>query len=158
MSKFIALLRGINVTGKNRVPMAELRSVAAGLGLSFVSTYIQSGNLVFDATDSATKLETLLENAIKKRFQLSIPVVVRPGGSWRSYAGNNPFGKECQTRPNLVHLALSKKRPKKGAVEELNARASNGERVVAMVSVGVPEEIPAPKARQGASAVTEWRD
>ena len=129
---FIALLRGINVTGKNKIPMAELRSLAAGLGWRSVNTYIQSGNVVFEASGAGGKFETLLEDAISKRFELSIPVVVRSARAWRTYVANNPFTKECETRPNLVHLAVSKKRPNKGAVEQLNAQAQSGERVVAI--------------------------
>ncbi|HEX8535696.1 MAG TPA: DUF1697 domain-containing protein, partial [Allosphingosinicella sp.] len=49
MRSFIALLRGINVGGKTSIPMAELRALAEGIGLSDVRTYIQSGNLLFDA-------------------------------------------------------------------------------------------------------------
>ena len=131
MASFIALLRGVNVTGKNKIPMAELRRVAEGLGLSGVSTYIQSGNLVFQASEAAATLEPLLEDAIDKHFKLSIPVVVRPAKTWRGYVAKNPFGKESEMRPKLVHLALSKKRYKKGAVELLNERAQDGERVVA---------------------------
>jgi uncharacterized protein (DUF1697 family) len=131
MTTFIALLRGINVTGRNKIPMAELRSLAEGLGCSGVSTYIQSGNLVFQASGAAGKLETSLEAAILEHFKLTIPVVVRSAKIWRGYVAQNPFIEECETRPNLVHLALGKKRPKQGAVEGLNERAQKGERVVA---------------------------
>lgn len=130
MANFIALLRGINVTGKNKIPMVDLRSVAEGLGWRGVSTYIQSGNLLFESSQAERKLESQLEVAIEKKFKLSIPVVVRSAKAWQSYIGKNPFPEETRSRPNLVHLALCKKGPKRSAVAELNARAQSGERVV----------------------------
>ena len=132
MPTFIALLRGINVTGKNKIPMAELRSLAEGLGWRGVRTYIQSGNVVFEASGSRSKLETQLEGAILDTFELSIPVVVRSVRDWRKYVVENPFLDECEVRPHLVHVALSKARPKGGAVEELKRRAQDGERIVAV--------------------------
>jgi uncharacterized protein (DUF1697 family) len=132
MPIFIALLRGINVTGKNKIAMADLRSLADGLGWRRASTYIQSGNVVFEASGTSGTLEAQLEAAIAKKLRLSIPVVVRSARQWHSYVSKNPLGEAAETRPNLVHLVLSKKRPKKQAAEELVARGQNDECVVAV--------------------------
>lgn len=75
--KQTALLRGINVGGKNKIAMAELRACFEGLGYGDVSTYINSGNVIFSATGAREKLVTAIERAIEKTFDLSIPVVVR---------------------------------------------------------------------------------
>jgi uncharacterized protein (DUF1697 family) len=75
--KYVALLRGINVGGKTLIKMADLKSCVEELGLDDVLTYIASGNLLFDSRErSAAKLETKIERAIEKRFELPVKVVV----------------------------------------------------------------------------------
>jgi uncharacterized protein (DUF1697 family) len=75
--KYVALLRGINVGGKTLVKMADLRTCAEELGLDEVSTFIASGNLLFESRErSAARLETKIERAIEKRFELPVKVVV----------------------------------------------------------------------------------
>jgi uncharacterized protein (DUF1697 family) len=128
--RFIALLRGINVSSRNKIPMSELRSLCADLGWLDVHTYIQSGNLVFHAAAASDQLETELERAIERQFSLSIPVVVRAARVWPAYIADNPYPKASESEPNLVMLALSKKPPKPGAVEQLLERALCGERIV----------------------------
>ena len=143
-STFIALLRGINVGGRNTVPMAELRSLASGLGWMDVRTYIQSGNVVFRmarsseaATEPGTEieagsvaaLEAELERAIGSHFGFSVPVVVRSAVAWSGHLAANPFPDASAVEPNLVMLALSKAPLREGAVDELRKHATNGERV-----------------------------
>ena len=82
--RYVALLRGINVGGKTLVKMAELRTCLEGLGFSDVSTYIASGNVLFETdAEDAAKLATTIESAIEKRFELPVKVVVLDR---RSYA------------------------------------------------------------------------
>lgn len=126
----IALLRGINVSGRNKIPMAELRSLCGELGWAAVKSYIQSGNLVFRADDSSEALEATLEGAIERRFGLTIPVIVRPAAEWSAYLSANPFPEASQQEPNLVMLALSKASPRSDAAARLQERATGGERVV----------------------------
>ncbi|HEV2207797.1 MAG TPA: DUF1697 domain-containing protein [Verrucomicrobiae bacterium] len=127
---YVGLLRGINVGGHNRVPMADLRLLGGELGWRDVQTYIQSGNLVFAANEPATIVERQLESAIERRFQLQIPVVVRTATAWADCAADNPFPDEVRSDPNHVLLALSKRPPRAGAEGDLQARAADGERVV----------------------------
>ena len=69
MASHVALLRGINVGGRNKVPMADLREVVTSLGHTGVTTYIQSGNVLFSTADTDTaKLAAALESAIGERF------------------------------------------------------------------------------------------
>jgi uncharacterized protein (DUF1697 family) len=127
---FLALLRGINVGGRNRLPMAELRSLCEGLGWEDVRTYIQSGNLVFRAAAPAGRLEADLESGIEHRFGLAIPTMVRAAADWPAYVSGNPFPEASEREPNLVMLALSKAPPGPDAVEKLRGRASGGEHIV----------------------------
>jgi uncharacterized protein (DUF1697 family) len=73
MRTYVALLRGINVGGKSSVPMAELRSVLSSTGLEDVTTYIQSGNVVFRSPTTGTpELATRIEGAIHDAFAIGV--------------------------------------------------------------------------------------
>ncbi|MFG3042135.1 DUF1697 domain-containing protein [Streptomyces sp. NPDC048330] len=90
---YAALLRGINVSGHRKVPMAELRDVLEGLGHRDVRTYLQSGNAVF-TTDAAASEETLtagLEDAIESRFGFRVDCLVRGGDYLAAVADACPF-------------------------------------------------------------------
>jgi uncharacterized protein (DUF1697 family) len=126
---FIALLRGINVGGRNKVPMADLRELCARLGWGDVQTYIQSGNVVFKTDADPVKAEKALEDAIEERFGFEIPVIIRTGADWTGYIEENPFPKESKEDPRFVHLLLSKSPPDPDAPDRLAERAQDGERV-----------------------------
>ena len=75
--RYVALLRGINVGGNTLIKMADLKTCVEELGLDDVSTYIASGNVLFESgRRDAAKLETEIERAIEKRFELPVKVVV----------------------------------------------------------------------------------
>lgn len=91
MVKHIALLRGINVGGHRRVPMAELRALVASLGHTEVASYIQSGNLVFGATAEESSIVVALEAAIEKTFGFAVPVIVRSNEEMAAVAAAHPL-------------------------------------------------------------------
>ncbi len=91
MTTWIALLRGINVSGQRKVPMAELRAMHERLGHRNVETYIQSGNVVFDVESDATSLAASLERAITETFGFDAPVVVRTVDEFCAAASANPY-------------------------------------------------------------------
>jgi uncharacterized protein (DUF1697 family) len=76
MQKYVALLRGINVGGNNKIEMKKLKTVFETLGFTDVSTYINSGNVIF-STDKKEDLPEEIENALKKNFGFVVPVVIR---------------------------------------------------------------------------------
>src|SRR5687767_9415059 len=129
MAGFIALLRGINVGGRCKVPMAELRALCGGLGWSDVRTYIQSGNVVFEASGTASALEAKLEKALGEEFGFTPAVMVRSAAAWNALVQANPFPKESEKEPNRVLIGISRKKPAAGAAAALEARAVAGERV-----------------------------
>lgn len=128
-SKFVGLLRGINVGGHNKIPMSDLHSLCTEIGWDEVQSYIQSGNLVFSAAASVAHLEGQLEESIEQHFGLQIPVIVRDAEGWLRYVKNNPFPAASLKEPNLVMLALSKRTPASDAAERLRERADNGETI-----------------------------
>jgi uncharacterized protein (DUF1697 family) len=129
MTTFVALLRGINVGGKNKIPMADLRQLYENLGCNTVRTYIQSGNVVFEASEDATTIETNLERGIKKKFGHTIPVIVRSAKQWHGYLKANPFAAATCEKPEHVLVGLSKLPMAKSAQSLLRERASSGELV-----------------------------
>ena len=77
MMTYIALLRGINVSGQKKVPMAELRELLLESGFKNVQTYIQSGNVIFKSErKDVEKLELEIHNAIKKHFGFEVPILI----------------------------------------------------------------------------------
>jgi uncharacterized protein (DUF1697 family) len=110
MASHVALLRGINVGGRNKVPMAELREMVASLGHTGVTTYIQSGNVLFSTGDEDTgdedtgKLAAALEAAIADRFGISCAVVVLTRDELARVLDGNPHAGE--PNPKLVHVVF----------------------------------------------------
>lgn len=88
----MALLRGINVGGKNPVPMATLRQVFEDAGFESVSTYIQSGNVLFSTGAAANRLEDRIETALEAAFGIPLVVVVRSERQLRSVIADKPKG------------------------------------------------------------------
>jgi uncharacterized protein (DUF1697 family) len=105
MATHVALLRGINVGGNNKVPMADLRAVVASLGHTAVSTYIQSGNVLFTAREGAAAdapaLAAGLERAIEQAFGLRLRVVVLSRAELAQVIGDNPY--RAEPNPKYVH-------------------------------------------------------
>jgi len=99
----VALLRGINVAGRNKVAMADLRQVVSSLGHTEVSTYIQSGNVVFTAAD-APSLAADLERAIRHSLGVSPPVVVLTRNELAQVVRDNPYPDE--PNPRAVHAVF----------------------------------------------------
>jgi uncharacterized protein (DUF1697 family) len=105
MSSHVALLRGINVGGRNKVAMAELRELVSSLGHDQVSTYIQSGNVLFStAEQDAAKLAAGLEAAISKAFGLNVAVVVVSRDELAQILDRNPH--QDEPNPKLVHVVF----------------------------------------------------
>jgi len=129
MTRFLALLRGINVGGNKKVPMAELRALAEGLGHSEVATYIQSGNLVFTASGTAAKHETALERALAKHFGFPVETLVRDAKAWSTLIAANPLAKLAEKDPAHILVGLAKAPLRKEVLAELRERARGSERV-----------------------------
>jgi uncharacterized protein (DUF1697 family) len=92
VQRYLALLRGINVGGKNPVPMAELRATFEDAGYGDVRTYIQSGNVLFSSDAPAKALEDGIETVLEARFGIPLVVVVRSHRQLRSVVQKAPDG------------------------------------------------------------------
>jgi uncharacterized protein (DUF1697 family) len=103
MKTYIALLRGINVSGHKKIPMAELREVLAKVGLKNVQTYIQSGNVIFKSSQS-DKLQSKIHNAIKSHFGFEVPVLVKTPFELQQIFDNSPFPEESKINSYFMML------------------------------------------------------
>jgi uncharacterized protein (DUF1697 family) len=128
MARMIALIRGINVGGTRKLPMAELRAACAEEGLGEVETYIQSGNLVLEGK-TADAVERKLEALIQSRFGHDVPVVARKLAQWTGLIEANPFPDATEKEPNRVALLVSKDPLAKDVAEALAERARHDERI-----------------------------
>ncbi|MDH3262558.1 MAG: DUF1697 domain-containing protein [Paracoccaceae bacterium] len=127
MTVWAALLRGVNVGGHHRLPMAELRPVLAGLGYEHVATYIQSGNAVFRSEDQADKIASAISEAIAARFGFRPQVIVLSAGALAAALARNPFAAEAEADGTKVHLLFSDNPLTPATVAGLNAAADPGE-------------------------------
>lgn len=104
---YIALLRGINVGGNNKIKMADLRPSLERAGFEQVSTYIQSGNVLFVSPETNTqKLASKMEGIIKDQFGVSAAVVVISKQRWEKIIANAPkdWGVDAEWKHNLLVL------------------------------------------------------
>jgi uncharacterized protein (DUF1697 family) len=100
-TRYVALLRGINVGGRNKVPMAELRTAADDAGHTDVTTYIQSGNVLFVSSRPRADVEAELESVLERRFGFPLVVVVRSHAQLRAIVEQAPSG--FGTKPDEYH-------------------------------------------------------
>ncbi|MFV0252180.1 MAG: DUF1697 domain-containing protein [Beutenbergiaceae bacterium] len=101
MASHLALLRGINVGKSVRLPMSQLRSIAAELGWNDIKTYLQSGNLVFSAPAECQTLAADLHQAIAQNTPIAPAVIVQSAAQWRELIARSPHGQPQD--PRQVH-------------------------------------------------------
>ena len=122
MPVYIAMLRGINVGGHNKVLMADLRTCLSEQGFSNVATYIQSGNVVFQAKRmSPIKLGEQIEGILQERFGFPIPVIIRSSTDMAKQLATNPFLKKKNGNPDHFYFVFADKKPKASLVESIEA-------------------------------------
>lgn len=130
MTHRIILFRGMN-TGGVRAPVAELRAMAADMGLKNPRTLAASGNLVVESGKAANVLEHDIEAAMDKTFGLKVAAMVRTPDQWAKLVAANPFPKQAATHPAKVVAMVMKAGIRAGALEACRALAAGGERVEA---------------------------
>ncbi|WP_438444882.1 DUF1697 domain-containing protein [Gorillibacterium sp. sgz5001074] len=120
MAVYIALLRGINVGGKNKIPMAELKSRLEGMGLERVQTYIASGNVLFETGETEElELRRRLEAEILAGFGISLTVVLRTSEEWERIVRTCPYREEDLPEGGSIQLSLMIEPPTDKQIERL---------------------------------------
>jgi len=109
MKKFIALLRGINVSGQKKIKMSDLKLLFEEMGFKDVQTYIQSGNVIFSSKElSVAKLEIKISSSIKRKYGFDVRVIILSAKEIEYVLKNNPFLEKKKDEDKLYVTFLSK--------------------------------------------------
>jgi len=122
MSTYVSILRGINVGGKRKMLMADLKSLYETLGFSNVQTYIQSGNVIFDykGDDNIRELGTNIQEIIHMKYGYEVPVVVLQADELVNIQQSNPFIMNGISDIERLHLTFLSDLPHVEHLAELN--------------------------------------
>jgi uncharacterized protein (DUF1697 family) len=120
MNSYVALVRGINVGGRNSLPMKELIAALEAIGCSNVKTYIQSGNAVFHSTSPAARLAEEIAAEILRRRGFRPHVLVLAQSEFERVIDNNPFP-EGESDPKALHLGFLDSVPSSPDLQGLQA-------------------------------------
>jgi len=128
----VALLRAVNLPGRNRIGADELRSLAASVGLRDARTLLQTGNLVFRGGGTGEALEAALERAAALRLGLQTDCFVRTAAQLREVVARNPFPEAARHDPAHLVVSFLKETPTPAAVAALRAAIPGRETVSAV--------------------------
>jgi uncharacterized protein (DUF1697 family) len=120
MTRYIALLRAVNVGGTGKLPMADLKTLCADAGFTGVETYIASGNVVLTSAAAAETVKAKLEKALHAYAKKPIGVVVRTAAELSVILKQHPFRKD---EPNLTYVIFLDDKPPRDALDKATGRA-----------------------------------
>ncbi len=123
MPTWVALLRGINVSGQKPVPMQRLREVFEGLKCLDVKTHVQSGNVVFRRVADGLPVQKI-EKAIEEEFGFPVTVILRTEKEWRAVAKANPF-KEKTAEASALYVTFLVEKPGAAVLKSLMPPAAS---------------------------------
>jgi uncharacterized protein (DUF1697 family) len=146
--RYVALLRGINIGGKTMIKMSELKSTFEQLGFKNVVTYINSGNVAFDAPKSPDgKLATKIERAVERFAGRQVQVMVRDREAIKDVLANNPFDGEYETHKQMHVMFMNEEIPHAKHEEALRLQTENeriairGREIYALLPGGVADSL-----------------
>lgn len=123
MKKYIVLLRGINVGGKNKLPMVELRTLLSNNAYKDVTSYIQSGNILVVTDKSPTEINEHINTLLKQEFNYDIPVVSLSTDELITCFTQNPF-LAIEKDLKKIHVTFLKDYPDKNLVANIDMNTS----------------------------------
>jgi uncharacterized protein (DUF1697 family) len=122
LTVYVAMLRGINVSGQKIIKMENLRASFETLGFQHVRSYVQSGNVIFEATKtSTTSLPIKIGEKILSDYGFSVPLILRTSEEMKKIVNDNPFLKERGIDPSKLHVTFLSDPPAKVALGRLEA-------------------------------------
>lgn len=131
MTVQIALLRGINVGGHNKVKMAELKSACEQLGFEDVRTYIQSGNIVFRSDRSQEEIRELIESKLQEGFGVKkATALLRTNDEWQRLLRDCPFSEAQIAAASQLYVNLLDKPPDDAQIARIAELSAEGEQCV----------------------------
>lgn len=120
MNSYVALLRGINVSGQKKIAMPELRKLLETLGFTDVSTYIQSGNIIFSTKESdMEKISKSIEQKILEKYNFHVPTIIRTAAEMTKIVHVNPFLKIKNIETSKLHVTFLSNYPNKEDLEKI---------------------------------------
>jgi uncharacterized protein (DUF1697 family) len=125
--RYIALMRGVNVGGKNKLPMRDLAGVFEAAGCTDVQTFIQSGNVVFTATPTlAAAIPARIAKQVEARFAIRSPVITRSAKEFDRLINAMPYSGKAAT-DTFLHVAFLAAKPTRAGVARLDPNRSKGD-------------------------------
>ena len=123
--RYVAFLRGINVSGKNMIKMEDLRILSQEIGLEDVQTYIQSGNIVYESSMCEEAVEQLLNSSIKKNYGYDVDVIVKKQEDIQLIIDKHPFINDNDTK--AIYFTLLAQAPTQELLSSLPLKGENNE-------------------------------
>lgn len=130
MPTYIALLRGINVSGQKLIKMADLQEHFASCGAANVRTYIQSGNVVFEHPEKSATLRKTLERYLAIKLGYSVPTIVKTAGEFAAIVAANPYDNGLPEFGKRMYVCLFEEAPTPTAMESIQRHVNDSERLV----------------------------
>jgi uncharacterized protein (DUF1697 family) len=124
LTRYVALLRAVNVGGTGALPMAKLKAMCVDAGFTGVETYIASGNVVFDSKAAAARVKAELEARLLAHAKKPVGVMVRTAAEMAGVLAANPFR---ETEPKYTYVVFLDARPPRDALD--HAVGVNGEQM-----------------------------
>jgi len=128
VGRFVVLLRGVNLAGRNRISMPALREALEDADFNDIATYVQSGNVVLTSRKAAKRVGSEVERLLAERFDLDVRVVVRTRAELAAVVDRDPFAKVA-TDPKRYQVTFLESPLDTGVVRKLEALATDSERV-----------------------------
>ncbi len=122
MGTFVVMLRSINVGGRNKVAMADLKALVTSLGFTEVATYLQSGNVVCSGRSGPQVVARTIAGGIEQTLGLSVPVIVRTDRDLAGVLRGNPLAPR-EDDPTKLHVTFLDRTPDRDRVEHLESEA-----------------------------------
>jgi uncharacterized protein (DUF1697 family) len=120
MATYISILRGINVSGYKTIKMDALKNMYEGMGFKNVQTYIQSGNVIFQHSETEIKkLEKKIAKKISEQFSFEVPVIVRTLEELNQIVNTNPFINDPAKDEAHLHVTFLSALPEKNHIEKI---------------------------------------
>lgn len=121
MQRYVSILRGINVSGQKKIKMDDLAALFESLGFANVTTYIQSGNVVFDEpTGEAEKITQKIEQAIQESYGFEVPVLLRTRVEMDTIIKTNPFLQDKKLDISKLHVTFLERPPAESVIQKFN--------------------------------------
>ena len=121
MTKYIAMLRGINVSGQKKIKMSDLALIMEKVGLKNVQTYIQSGNIIFDYKPAnPEKIADIISKCIKGKYEFDVPAIVITPSDIQNVIENNPWKDEDKKDTERIYVTFLSANPSRENLSKLS--------------------------------------